>query len=230
MKTTISARSTSLQRSMPEYFCPAKFLQEFCSPRSVEAEVFHSPTGSSQDVRPHNQILIAETISVTKKREVPLSSLFLARTTPLQVSEPIAPENTPTDISYFDAYAGREPPAKASKIEEESRLVKNHTDSSLSTLSNSSIGRACVENEPFASVPAFQVSEKLKHSSAEQRENPSDQPTKTKEEEDATQCQTSDDCDDSKLTSAEEKNNTTHIIHLFTHPQASLLETSQGGM
>ena len=145
------------------------------------------------------------------------------------MSEPTTPTNTPADVPHFDACTGREPPAKTSQIEEESRLVKNHTDSSLSILSDSSIGRACVENELFAYVPAFQVSAKLKHSSAEQRENPSDQPTKTKEEEGATQCQTSDDCDDSNLTNAEEKNNTTHITHLFKYPQSTLLETSQGG-
>ena len=205
VETSISTNSPSLQRSTPEYLSQANSLQESFRSSPVATGVPYSSTGTSRSVTPQNQNSSSETVPLIEIPSVPLSS---ARTIPLQVPEPITPQNTPANVSYFDA--GRDFPSKTTNLEKEPVLAKSHTDSPLPILRDSSTVRSVAEAKSsvtFAPVSAVQVSEKLEHLLAERKENSSDQPTETKIGESVAQCQTSEGFDDIKLINAEEKNN-----------------------
>ncbi|XP_043520205.1 SEC23-interacting protein-like isoform X2 [Frieseomelitta varia] len=206
---SISTNSPSLQRSTPEYLSQANSLQESFRSSPVAVGVPYSSTGTSRSVTPQNQNSSSETVPVIEKPSIPLST---ARAIPLQVPEPITPQNTPANVSYFgfDAYAGRDFPSRTIDLEKEPVLAKSHTDSPLPILRDSSTVKPVAEAKTsvtFAPVSAVQVSEKLEHLLAEQKENSSDQPTETKIEESVALCQTSERFDDVILTNTEEKNN-----------------------
>ncbi|KOX76153.1 SEC23-interacting protein [Melipona quadrifasciata] len=226
VETSISTNSPSLQRSTPEYLSQANSLQESFRSSPVTAGVPYSSTGTSRSVTPQNQNSSSETVPVIEKPSIPLSS---ARAIPLQIPEPITPQNTPANVSYFgfDAYAGRDFPSKTIDLEKESVPVKCHTDSPLPILRESSTARPIVEaitpSVTFAPVSAVQVSDKLEHLLAERKENSSDQPIETKIGESVAQCQTSKGFDDIKLTNVEEKNNLPQSDVLFVLKQ----ETSE---
>ncbi|XP_033194388.2 uncharacterized protein LOC117159022 isoform X2 [Bombus vancouverensis nearcticus] len=209
VETSISTNSPSLQRSTPEYLSQANSLQESFRSSPVAATVPYSSTGTSRSVTPQNQNSGSETVPVVDRPNVPLSS---ARTIPLQVPEPITPQNTPANVSYyaFDAYAGqRDFPPKTVNLEKEPVVAKSQTDSPLPILKDSTV-RPSAEAKPsvtFAPVSAVQVSEKLEHLLAERKEDSPDLPTETptKVEESAKQCEIAESFDDVNLTSAEDK-------------------------
>ncbi|KAK9304382.1 hypothetical protein QLX08_004179 [Tetragonisca angustula] len=209
IETSISTNSPSLQRSTPEYLSQANSLQESFRSSPVAVGVPYSSTGTSRSVTPQNQNSSSETVPVTEKPSIPLSS---ARAIPLQVPEPITPQNTPANVSYFgfDAYTGRDFPSRTIDLEKEPVLAKSHTDSPLPILRDSSTARSVAEAKTsvtFAPVSAVQVSEKLEHLLAERKENSPDQPTEAKIGENVALCRTSEGFDDIKLTNTEEKNN-----------------------
>ncbi|CAD1469250.1 unnamed protein product, partial [Heterotrigona itama] len=202
VETSISTNSPSLQRSTPEYLSQANSLQESFRSSPVATGVPYSSTGTSRSVTPQNQNSSSETVAVIEKPSVPLSS---ARTIPPQVPEPITPQNTPANVSYFGFDAGRDFPSKTINLEKEAVVVASHTDSPLPILRDSSIVRPVAEpSVTFGPVSAVQVSEKLEHLLAERKESSSGQPVETKIGESVAQCQTSDDI---KLTNAEQKKN-----------------------
>ena len=209
IETSISTNSPLLQRSTPEYLSQANSLQESFRSSPVAVGVPYSSTGTSRSVTPQNQNSSSETVPVTEKPSIPLSS---ARAIPLQVPEPITPQNTPANVSYFgfDAYTGRDFPSRTIDLEKEPVLAKSHTDSPLPILRDSSTARSVAEAKTsvtFAPVSAVQVSEKLEHLLAERKENSPDQPAEAKIGENVALCRTSEGFDDIKLTNTEEKNN-----------------------
>lgn len=175
----------------------------------MAATVAYNSTGTSRSVTPQNQNSGSETVPVVDRPNVPLSS---ARAIPLQVPEPLTPQNTPANVSYyaFDAYAGqRDFPSKTVNLEKEPVVAKSQTDSPLPVLKDSTV-RPSAEAKPsvsFAPVSAVQVSEKLEHLLAERKEDSPDLPTETstKVEESAKQCEIAETFDDVNLTSAEDK-------------------------
>lgn len=201
IETSISTNSPSLQRSTPEYLSQTNSLQESFRSSPVGASVPYSSTGTSRSVTPQNQNSSSEAVPIPEKPSLSLSTL---RTIPLQVPEPITPQNTPANLSYFgsDAYSSqREAINFAPRIinlDKEPLVTKSETELPLSFLKDSTL-KPTVEAKPtatFAPVSAVQVTEKLENLLAERKEDSSELPAETpaKVEESAPESEPTENC------------------------------------
>lgn len=171
IKPSVVTSSPSIQHSTPEL-----------SESNSQQESFRaSPltTGSIDPSRriPQNQNPTSDGVSLSEKPRVSLSS-----SQPIfsEFPEPATPQNTPANVSFFgfDGYTSKRDSSRTPNLEKE---ANNRSDSIL----KQNVTRSTAEKKPtvtFGPVSAVQVSEKLEHLLAEQKDDLSAKPDRSEAE------------------------------------------------
>ncbi|XP_017877107.1 SEC23-interacting protein-like isoform X2 [Ceratina calcarata] len=199
VEAAISTSSPSI-RSTPEYLSQANSLQESFRSSPVAA-VPYSSSGTSGSATPQTQITSHETVHPVPERQ----SLSLNCST--QLLEPITPQNTPAVTApYFGFDAQRDFLKKP--VNPEKEATKTELNRSEPSISKETIKSSGEDKPTFSPVSAVQVSEKLEHLLAEQKETSLAQPIEgqKKTEENVKEDRTAVSLNDLKA-NAEEKDN-----------------------
>ncbi|XP_076668980.1 uncharacterized protein LOC143369217 isoform X2 [Andrena cerasifolii] len=171
-ETSVPTSPPSIQRSTPEQLSQANSLQESFRSSPVATGIPYSSTGSPRSVTPQSHNLGYESVQLPGKPAAPVSS---SRPIPFQLPEPATPQNTPANVAFsgFDLYASQRDAFLATPNSEKEAATR-----SVSSRADSQVSRENVvppsEVKPavtFGPISAVQVTEKLEHLLAEQKED-----------------------------------------------------------
>ncbi|XP_054005180.1 SEC23-interacting protein isoform X3 [Hylaeus anthracinus] len=209
----ISTNPSSLQHSTPEQLSQDNSLQVSVRSSPIATGVPCSSTGTPRSVTPQSQTSGFESVPLSGK-----SGLFVSTSRPIpsKVLEPATPQNTPANVSFsgFDLYAnypdhlttlnsGKGAAATGNRVATSSNQAVSH-------ILQENIVAPSVEvkaNSTFAPISAVQVTEKLEHLLAEQKEDSTNLPAgiTTKPDESTTEAQVVETPKDTKSNDTEGK-------------------------
>ncbi|XP_029051027.2 SEC23-interacting protein-like isoform X1 [Osmia bicornis bicornis] len=177
IKPSVATSSPSIQHSTPEL-----------SESNSQQESFRASPLTTGSVDPsrrisQNQNPTSDTVSLSEKPRVSLSS-----SQPIfsEFPEPATPQNTPANVSFFgfDGYTSKRDSSRTPNLEKEANNSSTRSDSIL----KQNVTQSTAEKKPtvtFGPVSAVQVSEKLEHLLAEQKEDLSTKPDRSEAEDQA---------------------------------------------
>ncbi|XP_012139228.2 uncharacterized protein LOC100879519 isoform X2 [Megachile rotundata] len=162
-----STNSPSVQLSTPEIISEPNSQQESFRSSPLTTGAAHSATDPSRKVTPQN-LTPADSVFLSKKSRVSLSS---TEPIPFSFPEPTTPQNTPANVSFlgYDGYTSRQEPSGFNSEKE-----ANNSSTRANSILKDKVTRSTAETKPsvtFGPVSAVQVSEKLEHLLAEQKED-----------------------------------------------------------
>ncbi|XP_076245833.1 uncharacterized protein LOC143186201 isoform X2 [Calliopsis andreniformis] len=172
IETFVSTNSPPIQFSTPEQLSQANSLQESFRSSPVATGNPYSSTGTPRSVTPQSQNSGYESVPLSGK---PGGVPSLSRPIPFQVPEPATPQNTPANVAFsgFDLYASQRDYLTTFNAGKEQSTIKafGQVDPQFSRDSTATSTAEVQPTVTFGPISAVQVTEKLEHLLAEQKED-----------------------------------------------------------